>query len=223
MCLDSHFACSKLSLNFIIVLSLAGFRRSFVGDSRDAEKQWCMVSETADFYVPTLNLEDLIPYDKERKGLRLKMLLYALDEISYVFQKLKPNDVDRRRVLGYEILSPTLLCCMERHNVKPIHPHMMRGVVSTMMDVDDEARLERLACVVYNGVLLLGDMPLLSRQHSLNRILSGTCRLIYRGEPDSEHCPISTISSSKEGQAAMHPLCQICCTGSSKSCIFIWG
>ena len=54
---------------------------------------------------------------------------------------------------------------------------------------------------MYDGVLLPGDMPPLSRQHSLDRILSGTYRLIYRGKQDSEHCPTSTIGSANAKQA----------------------
>ena len=146
--------------------------------------------------MPSLSHKDLIPCDKERKGLRLKMLLYALDELFYVFRKLGLNDVDGRQVLAYKILSLTSVCCTERHNGKPIDPHMTMGVTSTMMDVDDKAWLERLTWAMYNGVLLLGDVPPLSRQHSLDRILSSTYRLIYRGKQDSEHCPTSTISSA---------------------------
>ena len=41
-----------------------------------------------------------------------------------------------------------------------------------MMDVNEESGLERLAWVVYDGVLLLGDMLTLSGQHSLDRIHS---------------------------------------------------
>ena len=59
---------------------------------------------------------------------------------------------------------------------------MTKRVMSTMMDVDDKAQLGRLMWVVYDGVLLLGDMPPLSGQHSLDRILNGTCRLFYREE-----------------------------------------
>ena len=76
---------------------------------------------------------------QRKKGSRPKMLLYALDELFYVFHKLRPNDVNGRQVLAYEILSLISLSCMEQHNGKSIDPNMMMGVTSTMMDVDDEA------------------------------------------------------------------------------------
>ena len=94
---------------------------------------------------------------------------------------------------------------MEQCNGKPIDPHMTMGVMSTMMDVDDEAYLERLVWAVYNGVLLPGDMPPLSGQHSLDRILSGTCRLIYRRDQDCQHCHASTISLANAKQALKRP------------------
>ena len=67
------------------------------------------------------------------------MLLYALDELFYVFQKLRLYDANGRRVVGYQILSLTLVCCMEQCSGKPIDPHMMKGATSTMMDVNDKA------------------------------------------------------------------------------------
>ena len=120
-------------------------------------------------------------------------------------------------MLGYKILSLALLCCMEQCNGKPIDPHMTMGVMSTMMDVDDEAYLERLVWAVYNGVLLPGDMPPLSEQHSLDRILSGTCRLIYRREQDCQHCHASTISLANAKQALKKA--RWLCTPSVKSTV----
>ena len=70
-----------------------------------------------------------------------------------------------------------------------------------MMDVNEETQLERLTWAVYDKVLLPGDIPLMSGPHSLDRILSGVYRLIYRGKWDSKHCPASTICSANAEQA----------------------
>ena len=86
-----------------------------------------------------------------------------------------------------------------------------------MMNVDDEAQLERLRWVVYDGVLLPGDMSPLSGQHLLDRILNGAYKLIFRGEQDSQHCPTCTISLANAEQTlrkARQP-----CTPSVKSTV----
>ena len=117
------------------------------------------------------------------------MFLYALDELFYVLGKLVLHDVNGQWVVGYEILALALLCCMERCNGRPINPHKMRGFASTMMDVVDEAPLERLAWVVYDRMLLPGKLPVLIGQHPIDKTLRGVNMLIYKGKGDSEHCP----------------------------------
>ena len=72
---------------------------------------------------------------------------------------------------------------------------MTSGQASTMMDMNDEPSLERLVWAVYNGVLLLGPMSMLSEQHSLSRILKGAYTLIYRGDKSSDHCSSCTTGS----------------------------
>ena len=65
-----------------------------------------------------------------------------------------------------------------------------------MMDGNDEAGLKRFAWAVYNGVLLLGEMPTMSGQNSLDRIPKGAYMLIYREKEISKHCPSCTIRSA---------------------------
>ena len=89
---------------------------------------------------------------------------------------------------------------MEQHSGKPIDPCQISVEASTMMDVNDEPSLQRLMWVVYDGVLLLGDMPMLSRQHSLDRILNGAHVPIYRGKESPKHCPSCTVRSANTEQ-----------------------
>ena len=49
-----------------------------------------------------------------REGYRLKMLLYALDELFYIYDQVKCHrGVDEKLVVAYEILSLTVLHCTE--------------------------------------------------------------------------------------------------------------
>ena len=68
--------------------------------------------------------------------------------------------------------------------------------------------------MVYNGVLLPGDMSPLSGQHSLDWILSGMYSLIYRGKRDSEHCTISSTNTEQVLKKARQP-----CAPSVKSTV----
>ena len=52
--------------------------------------------------------------DAMREGYRLKMLLYALDELFYIYNQVKCHrGVDEKLVVVYEILSLTVLHCTE--------------------------------------------------------------------------------------------------------------
>ena len=57
------------------------------------------------FKMPTLNTKTLWPEDSMRDGYHPKMLLYALDELFYIYSQLKNlQRVDEKVVLAYEIL-----------------------------------------------------------------------------------------------------------------------
>ena len=48
---------------------------------------------------------------------------------------------------------------------KPINPSQMHGDTATLVDVNNEKDLGRLTWAVYNGVLLLGDPPIVEGKH----------------------------------------------------------
>ena len=57
------------------------------------------------FKMPTLNKEKLRPKDSMRDGYHPKMLLYALDELFYIYAQIKNSQrVDDKLMLAYEIL-----------------------------------------------------------------------------------------------------------------------
>ena len=92
------------------------------------------MAETMDFYAPTLSTESLILYDKKWEGTQAKILMYTFDDMFHVFRRLEVNDIDGQRVMAYEILSFTLLCCTEWHGGRPVDPCQMNGSVSTLVD-----------------------------------------------------------------------------------------
>ena len=87
------------------------FKASF---PNDAEKYWYFTSKNfADYYAPTLLHETLVPYNKIQEGMHPKMLLYALDELFYVFRRVGVNNIDGKCIVAYKILSLASLHCIE--------------------------------------------------------------------------------------------------------------
>ena len=87
-------------------------------------------------------------------GYRLKMLLYALDELFYIFgQVRKQQSMDEKIIVAYEILCLSALQCTEwQHGVEKT------GVPNALalLNVNDTHHLEHLTWAVYDGALLVG-------------------------------------------------------------------
>ena len=66
------------------------------------------------FKMPTLNKETLQAKDSMRDGYCPKMLLYALDELFYIYAQVKNSRrADDKLVLAYEILCISTNCCTD--------------------------------------------------------------------------------------------------------------
>ena len=86
----------------------------------DTELMWCHMSELqANFKAPTYKVMVgmLAPVDKERMGSHPKMFLFALDELSYVYQCI--DNTDAQCVIAYEILSFASNTCTEWLDRRP--------------------------------------------------------------------------------------------------------
>ena len=69
------------------------------------------------FKTPTFNKETLQAKDSMRNGYHPKMLLYALDELFYVYAQVKNSwRVDDKLLLAYEILCISANHCTDRWN-----------------------------------------------------------------------------------------------------------
>ena len=145
------------------------------------------------FKMPTLNKGMLRAEDSMRDGYHPKMLLFALDELFYVYAQVKNSGrVDDKLVLAYEILCISTNCCTDRRNGTE-----KTGVPDALAlpNVEDVRHLEHLAWVVYDGVLLVGLRPKLSGDRPWCMVLAGLQRHIYRGHDNMAHCLPQTLSS----------------------------
>ena len=135
----------------------------------------------------------LHPEDSMRYGYHPKMLLYALDELFYIFLQVKNlRRVDKKVVLTYEILCISSNWCTDWQNrvEKTGIPDAL-----VLLNVNDAHHLECLAWAVYDGALLVGPRPELSGNHPWCMVLAGLHKHIYRGHDDVAHCPPQTLGS----------------------------
>ena len=139
-----------------------------------------------------------------RDGYHPKMLLYALDELFYVYAQVKNSQrVDNKLMLAYEILCIPTNCCTDRWN----------GIKKTgipdalaLLNVEDIHHLECLTWAVYDGVLLVDPQPELLGDHPWCIVLAGLQQHIYRGCKDVANCLPQTLSSwdHQEWVEALH-------------------
>ena len=145
------------------------------------------------FKTPTLNKETLQPEDSMRDGYHPKMLLYALDELFYIYAQIKNSRrVDGKLVLTYEILCISANRCTDRQNggEKTGVPDAL-----ALTNVNDVRHLEHLAWAVYDGALLVGLRPKLLGNCPWCTVLAGLHKHIYRGHEDAAHRPPQTLGS----------------------------
>ena len=93
------------------------FKKHFKGKfSKSNEHLWQHINvEIDDFQMPTYERDTGVPIDVLRTGSHPHMLLYVLNELFYVYRGVGENDVDRQRVVAYEILTVASIHCMEQH------------------------------------------------------------------------------------------------------------
>ena len=158
------------------------------------------------FKTLTLNKEMLWAKDSIRDGYRPKMLLYALDELFYIYvQGKNSRRVDNKLVLAYEIL-----CISTNHCTNQWNGVEKTGVPDALalLNVNDVHHLERLAWGVYEGALLVGPWPKLSGNRSWCTVLAGLHKHIYRGHNDAAHCPPQMLGSW-DCQERIEALCHV--------------
>ena len=122
-----------------------------------------------------------------------KMLLYALDELFYVFDQVKwQQGMDEKLIIAYEILCLSMLRCTEQW-----HGAEKKGVPDalSLLNVSDTHHLKRLTWVVYDGALLVGRWPELPGNCQWCTVLVGLYKHINMGCDDAAHCPPYMLTS----------------------------
>ena len=77
---------------------------------KDSEHHWRHINKSlADFETPTYYHETGMPCNQKRTGMHPCMMLYAMDEMSHVFQGMGANDLDGQHIVAYEILASVSL------------------------------------------------------------------------------------------------------------------
>ena len=156
------------------------------------------------FKTPTMQHGTLHNEDVLHNGYWPKMLLYALDELFYMFDQVKQQQgTDEKLIVAYKILCLSTLRCTERwHGLEKMG---MPDALS-LLNVNDTHHLECLVWVVYDGALLVGGWPELPENRQWYTVLVGLYKHIYRGHNDVAHCPPYTLASwdCQERTEALH-------------------
>ena len=123
------------------------------------------------FKMPTLHKGTLQAEESMRDGYHPKMLLYALDELFYIYAQVKNSQrADNKLVLAYEILCISANRCTDWQN--GIEKTGMPNALA-LLNMEDIHHLERLVWVVYDGVLLVGPQPKLLGDGPWCTVLAG--------------------------------------------------
>ena len=139
------------------------------------------------FKMPSMDVGSLHHEDIMRDGYQPKMLLFALDELFYIYDQIeKQRRPDKKIVVTYKILCLSMNQCTDwRHGLKKTSmPNAL-----ALLNLDDAHHLERLAWAVYDGTLLVGVWPELPGDRPWCTVLDGLHKHIYRGCDDVAHCP----------------------------------
>ena len=141
-----------------------------------------------------------------REGYCPKMLLYALDELFYIYAQVKNSQrPDKKLMLAYEILCISANHCTNQRNriEKTSMPYAL-----ALLNVEDVCHLKCLVWVVYDGVLLVGPWPEFLGDCPWCTVLGGLQQHIYRSQDDTAHCPPQMLSSW-DHQEWVEALCHV--------------
>ena len=117
------------------------------------EEKWkCRADGIVTFKMPTMQHGTL---QNEDVLYRPKILLYALNELFFIFDQVKhQRGIDERLIVSYEILCFAELQCTEWWH--GLEKQGMPDALS-LLNINDACHLKHLVWVVYDGALLVGD------------------------------------------------------------------
>ena len=131
--------------------------------------------------------------DIMQEGYRPKMLLYALDELFYIYDQVKHHrGIDEKIVVAYEIITFMALHCME-HRGWVEKSRMLDAM--PLVNLNDTWHLEHLAWAVYDKALHVGNYPELPGEHQWCTMLAGIFQHIYKGHDETAHYPPFSLAS----------------------------
>ena len=178
------------------------FHRCFGGRlCRGNEHLWHHVNEeVADFYTATFQRETGMAIDVLCTGYHPHVLMYALDELFFMYKRIQANNLDVLHVVAYEILEIASLHCTKQHSSKK-KCHTL-GDAYPKVNLRDINGLKCLAWAIYDGVYMPSDEPALSGYNKWESIVVGTLiHLVFCGQTNKEHCKSMTIASFNMKQA----------------------
>ena len=114
------------------------------------------------FKTPTMQQDTLHNEDVLYDGYQPKMLLYAHDELFYMFDQVEQQrGMDKKLIIAYAILCLSALRCTEQR-----HGSEKKGMPDalSLLNVNNTHHLQHLTWAVYDGALLVGLLARASRK-----------------------------------------------------------
>ena len=125
--------------------------------------------------------------DLLQTGYRPHLFLYTLDELFFIYNQLKDDDVDACSITMWEILNVAQHHCTEQRGGGKPKGHTL-GDAYPHVNLQDLAGLEQLAWAVYDGMSAPGPLPEMLGCHDWDCMLAGTViPLIYHGKTPYVH------------------------------------
>ena len=130
------------------------------------------------FKMPSMQVGSLHHKEVMHDDYRLKMLLFALDELFYIFDQIRrQQSVDEKIIVAYEILCLSMQWCTKwQHGVEKTS---MPDALS-LLNVNDARHLECLVWAVYNRALFVGGQPELPGDHPWCMVLANCFLLVLQ-------------------------------------------
>ena len=156
---------------------------------RDTVRGW------PNFNAPSLSVVNLDEVSLLHSGHHLKMFLFLLEEMAYVYACISTEDVNGLQVMAYEVLTMAeMRYCLWKRSANP--QDMTQGNTMSRVVLGNLSRLERLVWAVFDRVLAAGAPPELRPNESWEQVVHGIFdKLIYTGRNPSNWCPMMTTGA----------------------------
>ena len=154
-----------------------------------------VVHDWPNFHAPSMSVANLDEVNLLCSGHRLKMFLFMLEEMVYMYTHVGTDDANGLWIMVYKVLA---MAQMQYHLCeRSTNPQdMMHGDAMSRIVLGDLAGLEKLVWAIFDGALATGASPELRPNESWEWMVRGIFnKLVYIRRNPSDWCPTITVGA----------------------------